>query len=234
MCKRKSTGFLWGLFIIAVFFFYLQELFAQAQQAAVPVEQEPYHRTVFQNQNVRIYDVILPPGDQTLFHVHSFDSFAIVVGGGKLKGERPGRPPGEFPMLTGSVAFNTPFTHRIQNVGTTPIRMIGCEVLSSSSSPGVPALLKTVPGHQLVLENDRVTIYRVSIDPDQSTGIRSRTLPWLRVSITQTTISVEAPGKSPETIETKPGDYRWHDAATTDSIKNIGSTKYEAIEIEWK
>jgi hypothetical protein len=157
-----------------------------------------------------------------------------VVSGGKLKGERPGRPPSEFPMLTGSVAFNTPFTHRIENVGTTPIRMIGSEVLSSSSSPGVPAVLNTVPGHQLVLENDRVTVYRVSIDPDQSTGIRSRTLPWLRVSITQTTISVQGLGKSLETIETKPGDYRWHEGPTTDSIKNIGSTKYEAIEIEWK
>ena len=234
MSKRRSTGFLSGLFIIATSLFLFQQVFAQAERAPVPVEQEPYHRTVFQNQNVRIYDVLIPPGDQTLFHVHSFDSFAIVVNGGQLKGERPGRPPREFPMLTGSVEFNTPFTHRIENVGTTPIRMIGAEVLSSSSSPGVPAVLKTVPGHQLVLENDRVTVYRVSIDPDQSTGIRSRTLPWLRVSITQTTISVQGPGKSPETIETKPGDYRWHDGPTTDSIKNIGSTKYEAIEIEWK
>ena len=234
MSKRRSTRFLSGLFTIATCLFLFQQVFAQAERAPVPVDQEPYHRTVFQNQNVRIYDVLIPPGVQTLFHVHSFDSFAIVVSGGTLKGERPGRPPREFTMLTGSVAFNTPFTHRIENVGTTPIRMIGCEVLSSSSSPGVPAVLKTVPGHQLVLENDRVTIYRVSIDPDQSTGIRSRTLPWLRVSITQTTISVQVPGKSPETILTKAGDYRWHEGATTDSIENIGSTKYEAIEIEWK
>jgi hypothetical protein len=107
-------------------------------------------------------------------------------------------------------------------------------VLSSSSSPGVPTALNTVPGHLLVLENNRVTVYRVSIDPNQSTGIRSRTLPWLRVSITQATISVQGLSKNPETIETKPGDYRWHEGPTTDSIKNIGSTKYEAIEIEGK
>jgi hypothetical protein len=87
---------------------------------------------------------------------------------------------------------------------------------------------------KLVLENDRVTVYRVSIDPKQSTGIRSRTLPWLRVSITQSTISVQGPGKSPGTIETKAGDYRWHEGATTDSIENIGSTRYKGIEIEWK
>ena len=238
MSKRKSTGFLWGLFIIAVWLFLLQQLFAQVQQAAVPVEQEPRHRIVFQNQNVRIYDVLIPPGDQTLFHTHSFDNVAIAVSGGTGRDEMLGRPAREVSLRTGNVGFskatNAPYTHRLENVGTTPLRIVGLEVLSSSSSPGVPAVLNTVPGHQLVLENDRVTIYRVSIDPKQSTGIRSRTLPWLRVSITQSTISVQGPGKSPETIETKAGDYRWHEGATTDSIENIGSTKYEAIEIEWK
>jgi len=235
MATKKSMWVLWGFFIVVVWSFLSQQPFAQAQQTVVPVDQEPRHRTVFQNQNVRIYDVLIPPGDQSLFHKHSFDTFAIVLSGEKLKGERLGKAPNESPMLTGSVGFNeAPYTHRIENVGTTPIRMIGVEVLSASSSPGVPAVLNSVPGHSLVLENNRATIYRVSIDPDQSTGIRSRTLPWLRVSITQGTISVQRPGKDPETIETKVGDYRWDEGATTDSIKNIGSTKYEAIEIEWK
>ena len=237
MSKNKSLSFLLGFFIIACLLV-SQQLFAQAQQTAVPVEQEPRHRIVFQNQYVRIYDCLIPPGDQTLFHTHSFDNVAITVSGGKGRLEFPGKAPWEGVVNTGNVGFakatNAPYTHRIGNLGTTPLRFIAAEVLSSASSPGVPAVLNTVPGHQFVLENDRVTVYRVSIDPDQSTGIRSRTLPWLRVSITQSTISVQGPGKSPETIETKPGDYRWYDGATTDSIKNIGSTKYEAIEIELK
>ncbi len=238
MATKKSRWVLLGFFIIAVWLFMSQQVFAQSQQTAIPVEQEPRHRIVFQNKNVRIIDFLIPPGDQTLFHTHSFDNIIIVISGGQLRSERPGESARESPTVTGSANFNkatnAPFTHRLENIGTTPIRMIGCEVLSSSLSPGVPAVLKTVPGHQLVLENDRVTVYRVSIDPKQSTGIRSRTLPWLRVSITQAAISVQGPGKSPETIETKPGDYRWHDGPTTDSIKNVGTTKYEAVEIEWK
>ena len=133
-----------------------------------------------------------------------------------------------------SKATNAQYTHRLENVGTTPLRFVVPEVLSSASSPGLPAVLNNVPGHKLAFENQRVTVYRVSIDPKQSTGIRARTLPWLRVSITQSTISVQGPGKSLEIIETKAGDYRWHEGAKTDSIENIGSTKYEAIEIEWK
>jgi len=86
----------------------------------------------------------------------------------------------------------------------------------------------------MVLENDRVKVYRVSIDPKQATGIRSRTLPWLRISISQSMISINEPGKPPKTVHTRPDDYRWHEAGTTHSIENVGSTPYEATEIEWK
>jgi quercetin dioxygenase-like cupin family protein len=40
------------------------------------VEQEPHHRWGFQNQYVRVLDVLLAHGDSTLFHPHSHDSIA--------------------------------------------------------------------------------------------------------------------------------------------------------------
>jgi quercetin dioxygenase-like cupin family protein len=215
-----------------------QQLFAQAPQAAVPVEQEPRHRVVFENKNVRIYDALIPQGDLTLFHTHSFDNVFVVVSGGKGTNEIPGKPPTEFAVPTGVAGFskatNAPYTHRVGNVGTTPLRFVVAEVLASSSSPGVPAVLDAVPGHKLVVENERVKVYRVSVDPKQSTGPRARTLPWLRISISQTTISVQEKEKSAETLETKTGDFRWHEGVTNQSLENVGATPYEAIEIEWK
>lgn len=137
MPTKKSMRFLWGLFIIAVWLFLSQQLFAQAQQAAVPVDQEPRHRTVFHNQNVRIYDALIPPKDLTLFHTHFFDNVAITVSGGKGTNEIQGKPPMEFDAIIGTAGFskatNAPYTHRIGNVGTTPLRFIDAEVLSSSS-----------------------------------------------------------------------------------------------------
>ena len=237
MATKKSMWVLFGFFTISCLLV-SQQLFAQPQQTAVPVEQEPRHRIVFQNKYVRIYDALIPPGDVTLFHTHSFDSVSVAVSGGKAINEFQGKPPIQSDIITGWVGFskatNAPYTHRLYNVGTTPLRFVVPEILSSSASPGVAAALDTVPGHKLVLGNDRVEVYRVSIDPKQATGIRSRTLPWLRISISQSTISVQTPGKSPEILETKPGDYRWYDGPTTDSIENVGSTKYEAIEIELK
>jgi len=237
MSKNKPLSFLLGFFIIACLLV-SQQVFAQAVATAVPVEQEPHHRIVFQNKNIRIYDALIPPGEVTLFHTHSFDTVNVVVSDGKGMNEFPGKPPIQMTLITGAVSFykaaNAPFTHRLSNVGTTPIRVLGAEVIASPASRGVPAALDTVPGHKLVLENDLVKVYRISLDPKQSTGIRSRTLPWLRISITQSMISIHEPGKTPKTLQTRPGDYRWYEGPTTDSIENVGSAKYEAAEIEWK
>jgi len=238
MSKRKSTGFLWGLFVIAVWLFFSQQLFAQSQETVVPVEQEPRHWIVFQNQYTRIYDFLIPPGDTTLFHRHSFDSITVTVSGGRRINEILGGAKTEGDVPTGNIGFtkgtNAPYTHRLINTGNTTLRNIVPEILASASSPGTPAVLDAVPGHKLVLENDLVKVYRISLDPKQSTGIRSRTLPWLRISITQSMISIHEPGKTPKTLQTRPGDYRWYEGPTTDSIENVGSAKYEAAEIEWK
>ncbi len=237
MSKNKSLSFLLGFFIIA-FLLMSQQLFAQPQQTVVPIEQEPFHRIVFQNKNVRIIDCIIPPGELTLFHTHFFDSVTVAISSGTATGEIQGKPPTKFTAITGQVFFNkattAPYTHRVGNIGTAPLRLMASEVLAPAASRGVPAALDTVPGHKLVLENQVMKVYRVSVDPKQSTGIRSRTLPWLRISVSQSTISIQEPWRHIQTLETKPGDYCWYESPTTDSIGNVGSTKYEAIEIEWK
>jgi len=237
MFKNKSLSFLLGFSIIACLLV-SQQLFAQSQETAVPVEQEPRHWVVFQNNYVRIYDCLIPPGDITLFHTHSFDNVAVTVSGGKFRNEIPGQGPTERVAPTGAISFakgtNAPYTHRIINIGETPLRFVVPEIQASAPSPGTPANLDAVSGHKLVLENDRVKVYRVSIDPKQTTGIRSRTLPWLRISISQSMIAIHEPGKPPKTLQTRPGDYRWYEGGTTDSLENISSTRYEAAEIEWK
>ena len=215
-----------------------QPLFAQTPQTVVPVEQEPLHRVVFQNKNVRIYDAEFSPGAICLFHKHSFDSVTIAASGGTGMNEILGLTPQQFNVPTGAAWFtpgtNAPYTHRVHNVGVTPLRFVVPEVLAPASPPGVPAVLDAVPGHILLVENDRVKIYRVSVAPKQSTGLRSRTSPWLRISVSPATISVQEEGKSAETLETKTGDFRWHEGATNQSIENVGSMAYVAYEIEWK
>jgi hypothetical protein len=40
----------------------------------VPVHEEPRHHLVFQNKEIRILNVLVPPGDTTQYHIHTTPS----------------------------------------------------------------------------------------------------------------------------------------------------------------
>ena len=101
---------------------------------AVPVEQEPHHRWIFENQYVRVLDVVLAPGEMTQFHTHSHDSIAVRLSDSKMQ-EQPADAewksasrvlPGDSRYMEGT---NKPYTHRVKNVGSTPFHVIDIELL---------------------------------------------------------------------------------------------------------
>ena len=49
-------------------------------QSPVPVSSEPRHHLKFENAYVRVFDVMVPPGDQTLFHTHANDYLFVSIG----------------------------------------------------------------------------------------------------------------------------------------------------------
>ncbi len=99
----------------------------------VPVEQEPHHHLVFANQYVRVLEVIVPPGEQTLFHTHFLDNVAVLLSDTTLKNQIPGEEWTERPVTHGSVGFRagtkTPYSHRIMNTGTAVFRVFDVQIL---------------------------------------------------------------------------------------------------------
>src|SRR5262249_25847564 len=53
----------------------------------VPVQEEPHHHVVFQNQYVRVLDVFFPVGEPALFHTHSNDNVSVALSGDKTKAQ---------------------------------------------------------------------------------------------------------------------------------------------------
>jgi quercetin dioxygenase-like cupin family protein len=99
----------------------------------VTVEQEPHHHVVFENQYVRVLDVVVNPGDTTLFHKHSLDNVAVQLNDANIKRQFPGEDWVATPAKEGSVGFvagtRTPYTHRISNAGTTVFHVLDVEIL---------------------------------------------------------------------------------------------------------
>jgi quercetin dioxygenase-like cupin family protein len=209
-------------------------LFPSTVQSPVPVANEPRHHLKFENEYVRVFDVVVPPGDATLFHIHASDYAFVSIGDATLKAEVMGNQPGDMITKDGEARFTKgPITHRVTNVARTPFRNITIEILKSPGPVGA-STPDTSPGHSVVLDNDRVRIERLILEPGQSTNIHTHNLSALSVFVTKSKVRVESKGAKPETIEYKPGDFRWRAAPVTHSIKNIGSTRFEAVGVDWK
>jgi quercetin dioxygenase-like cupin family protein len=203
-------------------------------QTPVPVANEPRHHLKFENEYVRVFDVVVPPGDATLFHLHSNDYAFVSIGDATLKAETLGGQPVDLILKNGEVRFTKgPITHRVTNQAATPFRNITIEILDSPGESGAPKRDNS-PGLSTVLDNDRVHIERLVLEPGQSTSVHTHNRSALSVFLTRATVRVQSPGQKPQTISYKPGDFRWREAPVTHSLKNIGSTRFEAVGIDWK
>jgi quercetin dioxygenase-like cupin family protein len=208
--------------------------FSSTVQSPVPVANEPRHHLKFENEYVRVFDVFVPAGDATLFHTHSNDYAFVTIGDVNLEAQVLGSEPVELNLNNGETRFTKgPITHRVTNSSTFRFRNITIEILRSPGPLGA-GTPDTSPGHSIVLENDRVRIERLILEPGQSTNMHTHNLSALSVFVAAAKVLIESPGQKPETIEYKPGDFRWRAAPVTHSIKNIGSTRFEAVGIDWK
>ena len=99
----------------------------------VPVEKEPHHHVVFQNQYVRVLNVLFPVGEVALFHTHSNDNIGIPISGDKSQAQPQGgdwsEPQGVKPGAAGfRKARGQAYTHRVRSAGQLPFHVIDVEI----------------------------------------------------------------------------------------------------------
>ncbi len=108
--------------------------YAEEPKDPVPVQFEPHHHPKFQNQYVRVMDVVLAPGESSYFHKHTYDSVAVILSNStsqnQLVGEEWGGPRS---MTVGQVGFTEdskkPRLHRLKNVGNTTLHIVDLDIL---------------------------------------------------------------------------------------------------------
>jgi len=99
----------------------------------VPVDKEPHHHFVFQNQYVRVLDVLFPAGEASLFHTHSNDNVGIPISGDKTQSQPYGGEwtevqdvkPGQAGLRK---ARGQAYTHRVRSAGKLPFHVIDVEI----------------------------------------------------------------------------------------------------------
>ncbi|MGH9831327.1 MAG: hypothetical protein ACREDR_49620, partial [Blastocatellia bacterium] len=168
-----------------------------------------------------------------LYHLHSNDYVFVNLSNVKLKAQVLGRDAVELPVTIGQTVFTKgPITHRVINPGETPFRNITIEILKNPHSSDTTE--SSAPGISAVTENDRIRIERLVLEPGESTGMHKYPLPGLTVMVTGGRLAIQNEGEAVKTSKSRPGDFKWNGAWRSCSIKNIGTSRFEAVEVEWK
>jgi quercetin dioxygenase-like cupin family protein len=205
---------------------------SNSAQSPVEIKGEPRHHPKFENEFVKIWDVTVPGGDSTLWHAHRNDNVVVTLAPAKLHIETLGRDPVDAEWKFGEVRFSkATYIHRAMNVGTTAFHNFTIELLKPASSN--PPNLANEAGREPVLENDRVRVYRLSLAPGEAIATHTHPFPGVVVTMTATEIEVTADGKSVR-HPVKENDVSWRAGGVTHSIKNVGQTRFEALDIELK
>jgi quercetin dioxygenase-like cupin family protein len=218
----------------SAFIFSMSFLFAaQEASAPVPVENEPLHHVVLKNESVVVIHLVLPPGERTLYHIHSHDRVAVPLSSTSITqqelNEKEGLPspsePGTFSALT---LAGISYTHRVHNVGSNPYDVLDVELQERPRTPS-PLTAATVAA-----ENPSARIYNWVLAPGSTSAMHTHVRPYLIVAATGFTLKMTAPDGQSFTHELKRGDFHWIDTKVTHTLANAGTAAGQILEIELK
>lgn len=205
---------------------------AAAQQAPVPVEQEPHHHVVLKNDSVLVMHVVLPVGESTLYHTHTRDRVSVALTSTTLAQQKLNEPEGKpgvtHPGDLSAITTAGPYTHRLRNLGPATFEVIDVEFFRRPDHPS-ESTAATVAA-----ENPSARVYKWTLAPGASTPPHTHERPYLILAVTPMLLKMTGPDGSSMTHEVKAGDFHWIDAKVTHSLANAGTTQGQIVEIELK
>jgi hypothetical protein len=104
-------------------------------EQAVPIEQEPRHHLVIENEFVRAFAVEIAPHDRTLCHRHAHDYLLYVVGDGDIVSAPRDEEPKKLSYRDGGCELSPAgLVHVVENLRDTPFRNVVVELLPGTRS----------------------------------------------------------------------------------------------------
>ncbi len=120
-------------------------LYSSPTFCQVPVRKEPRHHIAFENNKIRILNVLINPGDTTLYHIHSTPSFFVCLTKTKTGEQRINSNPTSGVSIPGQVWFeNLSYPHikmhRVFNLDNSIFHVMDVEILSGDSGFARPPI----------------------------------------------------------------------------------------------
>ena len=142
--------------------------------AQVQVSKEPRHKKVLENKYIRLLDVNIPPGDTSLFHIHSTPSvflhFTTTVVCSQIKGKEWVTAKNTQGYAWYRSFVNDTLVHRVSNCDTVPFHVTDVELLSAYKAAKI---LQPLP-FNVLFENEKIIAYRLTAELFNKQVIKGR------------------------------------------------------------
>ena len=204
------------------------------QQSPVPMEEESHHHVLLKNEFIEVIRATLPPGESTLFHIHSHDSAGVELTNDTTTEELLGKPEGSpstsklGEVWADSLPDGRAYAHRVHNVGDGPMDLINVEFLKKPEPPSAPAASTSVA------ENSDARVYKWVLAPGTSSTVHTHQHPYLVVAVTSVRLKMLPARQKSFAEEMKPGDFRWVNGKATHALSNDSAVQGQIVEIELK
>jgi len=199
----------------------------------VPVEQEPYHHTVFKNEYVLVMQVSIPEGERSLYHIHPRDRMSVTLSSTNISQQKLNEAegpstrvkPGDISVQT---ADATPWIHRVHTFGPGSFEVLDVEFFQRPKQPST-----SVAG-QVAAENPSARLYQWKLAPGTTSAMHTHERPYLIIAVDRMPLKMTAPDGQSGSHEIQAGDFHWVDSKVTHSLTNEGTTEGEIVEVELK
>ena len=178
-------------------------------QAQILVHEEPRHRPVFQNKEIRILNVRVAPGDTSLYHMHTTPSFFIrltnTITGSQVQGEakKAGKSQsGEIRFENLAPPNNR--VHRVWNADKDTFHVMDVELLMKKTDFDEKPM--ALPNLKLEIDTTWVRAYRLNLLKGIEFKSKNKKHSLVLVSLNTTKVEINQNGNS-ELQTLKPGSF---------------------------
>ena len=207
-------------------------LYSFVLSAQVQVSKEPRHKNALENKYVRLLDVNIPPGDTSLFHIHSTPSvflhFTTTVVCSQIKGNEWVTAKNTQGNASYRSFVNDTLVHRVSNCDTVPFHVTDVELLSAYK----PAKkLQPLP-FTVLFENEKVIAYRLTSGAFTNQVVKGRG-PMIAELVAGTDVTLHNK-KGKELSKLKTGKYVYIKPGTEFYFSATGDEKVNMVLFEIK
>lgn len=203
-------------------------------QAQVLVHEEPRHQPVFQNKEIRVLNVLIPPGDTSQYHIHNTPSFFIrlsnTITGSQVLGELPvaGKSKaGEIRFENLAPPNNR--THRVWNADIDTFHVMDVELLIKRAVFDQKPL--TLPNLKLEIDTNWVRAYRLDLLEGINFRTKNKKQSLVLISLNASTFEIRQNGKT-DLQNLRPGSFFVIKRRQSFSVKNTGQSSARFVLLE--